>query len=460
MPYRCVPGNAAHWFGTLGVSFHGGPDVKFPAVALLAVSCVIAHAQAPTELVIATVNNGHMIAMQRLSRHFEKANPDIKLQWVTLEENVLRQRVTQDIATKGGQFDVMTIGMYETPIWARKGWLMEIQPDAAYEVGDLLPAVRGGLSVQGKLYAAPFYGESSMTMYRTDLAREAGATLPTRPTWQQVRDAAAKMHNPAKGVYGICLRGKAGWGDNMALVTTMVNTFGGQWFDMGWHPQLDSRAWGEAVGFYVDLLNKYGPPGAAANSFNENLALFQAGKCGIWVDATIAASFVSDPKTSRVASNVGFVQAPVAVTPKGANWLWAWALGIPSGSAKAEQAQRFIRWATSREYIQLVGRELGWAQVPTGTRTSTYRRREFLGAARFAMDEAIAIATASPTDSTLPRSPYVGVQFAAIPEFQAIGQSVGQNISAALAGKMSVPQALAAGQSAADREMRRAGYYK
>ena len=435
--------------------------LKFISAAFAAILLLLSlAAQAQTELVIATVNNGHMITMQKLSRHFEQANPDIRLRWVTLEEDVLRQRVSTDIATKGGQFDVMTIGMYETPIWAKKGWLQEIQPDAGYELNDILPAVRGGLSVQGKLYAAPFYGESSMTMVRTDLASRAGITLPSRPSWDQVRDAAAKMHDPAQGVYGICLRGKPGWGDNMALVSTMVNTFGGQWFDTSWHPQIDSAAWKQAVDFYVQLLRHYGPPGAAGNSFNENLALFQAGKCGLWVDATIAASFVTDPKQSKVADKVGFVQAPTAVTPKGANWLWAWALGIPSGSAKAEQAQRFIRWATSRDYIQLVGREIGWGQVPTGTRTSTYRRPEFLKAARFAMDEAIAIATANPIDSTLPRSPYVGVQFAAIPEFQVIGQATGQHISAALAGKASVPQALAAAQVAADREMRRAGYYK
>ena len=142
-------------------------------------------AYAATEIVIATVNNGHMIEMQKLTPHFEKANPDIKLKWVTLEEGVLRQRVTTDIATKGGQFDVMTIGMYETPIWGKKGWLKELKTDAAYDVDDLLPAMRNGLSVDGKLYAAPFYGESSMLMYRKDLTDKAGIKFAERPTWDR-----------------------------------------------------------------------------------------------------------------------------------------------------------------------------------------------------------------------------------------------------------------------------------
>jgi sorbitol/mannitol transport system substrate-binding protein len=428
------------------------------AAAVLWVGCVSAHAA--TELVIATVNNGHMIMMQKLTPFFEKENPDIKVRWVTLEEGVLRQRVTTDIATKGGQFDVMTIGMYETPIWAKKGWLEEIKPDAAYDIRDLLPAIRAGLSYQGKLYASPFYGESSMTMFRQDLVQKAGLNMPNQPTWEQIRTIAAKLHNPAEGVYGICLRGKPGWGDNMGLVSTMVNTFGGQWFDMTWKPQIDTVPWRDAVSFYVDLLRSFGPQGVVANSFNETLALFKEGKCGIWVDATIAASFLTDPKQSKVADKVAFAQAPTAVTSKGAGWLWAWSLAIPAGSAKTQEAQRFIRWATSKAYVQLVGTQVGWGSVPTGTRVSTYRNPDFMKGSRWAYSEASAIAMANPADPTLPPSPYTGIQFAAIPEFQAIGQSTGQQISAALAGKQSVEQALAAAQFSAEREMHKAGYTK
>ena len=430
------------------------------ASALTAALMTAGLAQAATELVVATVNNGHMIEMQKLSGNFEKANPDIKLKWVTLEEGVLRQRVTTDIATKGGQFDVMTIGMYETPIWGKKGWLQELKTDAAYDVNDLLPAMRGGLSVDGKLFAAPFYGESSMLMYRKDLADKAGVSVPDRPTWVEIRDLASKMHDPANGVYGICLRGKPGWGDNMALISTMVNTFGGQWFDMDWKPQLESKPWKDAVTFYVDMLTKYGPPGSAANSFNEILALTNSGKCGMWVDATIAASFVSDPKQSEVADQMAFAQAPTAVTPKGANWLWAWALAVPSGSKKVDAAQKFVTWATSKEYIELVAKTNGWGAVPTGTRKSTYANPKFVKAARFAPAEKMAIDSANPSDSTLPKSPYVGVQFAAIPEFQAIGTTVGQQMSAALAGKSSIDAALKASQVAAERQMKKAGYYK
>lgn len=430
------------------------------AIAGSIVLVAAASTQAATELVIATVNNGHMIEMQKLSKHFEEANPDIKLKWVTLEEGTLRQRVTTDIATKGGQFDVMTIGMYETPIWGKKGWLKELKFDDSYKVDDLLPAMRDGLSTDGKLYAAPFYGESSMLMYRADLVKEAGMEMPSNPTWDHVAEVAAKIHNPDKGIYGMCLRGKPGWGDNMAFLTTLVNTYGGQWFNMEWKPQLETKPWHDAISFYTDLLTKYGPPGSANNSFNEILALYNEGKCGMWVDATIAASFISDPKQSKVADKVAFAQAPTKVTPKGANWLWAWALAVPESSKQPEAAQKFIQWATSTDYINLVGKEVGWGNVPTGTRQSTYDNADFKAAAKFADAELAAIKSANPKDSTLEKSPYTGVQFAAIPEFQSIGVSVGQQMSAALAGKETVDEALKKGQEAADREMRKAGYYK
>ncbi len=423
---------------------------------MLAMSSAV---QAATELVIATVNNGHMIEMQKLTPHFEKANPDIKVKWVTLEEGVLRQRVTTDIATKGGQFDVMTIGMYEAPIWGERGWLKELDFDASYDVDDLLPAIRSGLSTDGKLVAAPFYGESSMLMYRKDLVEKAGMSMPTKPTWDHVAKVAAAIHNKDEGVYGICLRGKPGWGDNMAFLSTLVNTYGGRWFDMDWKPQIDTKPWNDAISFYVDLMNKYGPPGSSANSFNEILALYNEGKCGMWIDATIAASFVSDPSQSKVADKVAFAQAPTKVTPKGANWLWAWALAVPASTTHSDEATRFIEWATSKEYVELVGKEAGWARVPTGTRFSTYENQNFMKAARFASAELQALDSADPEDSTLEPVPYTGVQFAAIPEFQAIGIAVGQQISAALAGKRSVKDALKAGQMAADREMRKARYY-
>src|SRR5260221_8731723 len=305
-------------------------------------------------LTIATVNNPDMIRMQALTSDFTAKNPDITVKWVTLEENVLRQRVTTDIATKGGQFDVLTIGTYEVPIWAKKNWLIPLDnlgPD--YDAADLLPKIRDAVSLSGKLYAAPFYGESSMMMYRTDLFQKAGLTMPENPTWDFVVDAANKLTDKSARVYGICLRGKAGWGENMAFLTAMSNSFGARWFDENWQPQFDKPEWKKTLQFYVDLMKADGPEGASSNGFNENLALFQQGKCGMWIDATVAASFVSDPKNSTVADKVGYALAPDNGLGKRGNWLWAWSLAIPAGTQKADSAQKFVSWATSKAYAEL-----------------------------------------------------------------------------------------------------------
>ncbi|KFE34911.1 ABC transporter substrate-binding protein [Thioclava atlantica] len=419
-------------------------------------------AAAETTITVATVNNGDMVRMQGLMDDFNKLHPDIKVEWVTLEENVLRQKVTTDIATKGGQFDVLTIGTYEVPIWGKQGWLVPLDdmPDS-YDVNDLLPAIRKGLTVDGKLYAAPFYGESSFVMYRKDLMEKAGMEMPEKPTWSDIEKAAAAMTDKENGIYGICLRGKAGWGENAAFLTTMDNSMGGRWFDMDWKPQFDTAPWKETITRYLDLMNNYGPPGASSNGFNENLALFQQGKCGMWIDATVAASFVTNPKDSTVADKVGFALAPNKEgVDKRANWLWAWSLAIPAGTQKEEAAKTFIEWATSKHYTELVAEKEGWANVPPGTRTSLYENPKYLEAAPFAKLTLDSINAADPTHPAVEDVPYTGVQFVAIPEFQAIGTAVGQQFSAALAGQISGEQALQNAQSLTEREMKKAGYIK
>ena len=412
-------------------------------------------------ITIATVNNGDMVLMQELSEEFTEQNPDIKLEWVTLEENILRQRVTTDIAAKGGQYDVMTIGTYEVPIWAKQGWILNLDGlDKDYDVQDILPAIRGGLSYEGSLYAAPFYGESSMVMYRTDLMEKAELEMPSAPTWGFIAKAAQAMTDKDNGVYGMCLRGKAGWGENVAFLTAMSNSFGARWFDEQWKPQLDSKAWQNTMDFYLNLMNNYGPPGASSNGFNENLALFQTGKCGMWIDATVAAAFVTNAEESTVADNVGFALAPDNGLGKRGNWLWAWSLAIPAGTEKSEAALKFVSWATSKEYQELVASKKGWRNVPPGTRTSLYNNPKYLEAAPFAQMTLDSNNSADPQNPTVDPVPYVGVQFVAIPEFQSIGTAVGQQLSAALAGSITSEEALKRSQRLVERSMNKAGYYK
>jgi ABC-type glycerol-3-phosphate transport system substrate-binding protein len=423
------------------------------AAALLSGTCI---AQAAT-ITIATVNNSQMVVMQKLSSAWEKKTGN-HINWVVLEENVLRQRVTTDIATHGGQFDIITLGSYETPIWGKQGWLTPVGHIPGYDYKDVFSSVRQALSANGKLYALPFYAESSFTYYRKDLFKEAGLTMPAHPTWDQVDQFAKKLTDKSKQQYGICLRGKPGWGENMALFDTMVNTFGGEWFNMKWQPQLDSAAWHKALTFYVHLLRDYGPPGASSNGFNENQALFATGHCAMWVDATSGAGLIYDKASSQVYDKTAFTAAPVDVTPHGSHWFWSWALAIPSTSKKKSVAENFIAWATSKQYIDLVGEKNGWTTLPPGTRLSTYSNPNYLKAAPFAGAVKEAILTADLDQPTMNKVPYTGIQYVSIPEFQAIGTTVGQLVAAALTGQQTVDGALKEAQASVTSTMQQAGY--
>ncbi len=431
--------------------------LKTALFAATALSAVVAHGASAETITIATVNNGDMIRMQGLTSDFTaKTGHDVE--WVTLEENVLRQRVTTDITTKGGSFDVMTIGMYETPIWGANGWLVPLDDlSEDYDVADILPSMAGGLSHDGTLYAAPFYGESSMIMYRTDLMEKAGLEMPEAPSWSFIAEAARAMTDRENDVNGICLRGKAGWGEGGAFITTLANSFGARWFDEEWNAQFDTPQWKEALSFFVNMMKESGPAGYATNGFNENLSMFQQGKCGMWIDATVAASFVSNPNDSTVADHVGYALAPDTGLGKRANWLWAWALAVPAGSQKEDAAKQFIEWATSKDYIELVASKEGWANVPPGARTSLYENPEYMKVpfAKMTLDS---INAADPEHPTVDPVPYVGIQFAAIPEFAGISTEVSQEFSAVYAGQQTVDEALAKAQAITNDAMEAAGY--
>ncbi|HET7314760.1 sugar ABC transporter substrate-binding protein [Salinisphaera sp.] len=421
----------------------------------------ITAAQAATQLTIATVNNPQMVAMQKLSSVFEKKYPDIELNWNVMPENELRQKVTVDIATNAGSYDVVTLGALEAPLWAKNGWIKPFDSlPKSYDVEDVIKPVRKALSYKGELYALPFYAESSFTYYRKDLFKKAGIEMPEHPTWKQISSYAKKLDDPSNAVNGICLRGMPGWGENMALFDTMVNTFGGRWFDMEWKPKLTSEGWHNALSTYLNLLNNYGPSGSTSNGFVEVENLFANGHCAMWVDATSGAGYISDPSTSKVAEDVGFVWAPVAKTKHGSHWLWSWALAIPKSTRNTDAARKFIEWATSKEYIELVGKKNGWVTVPPGTRYSTYKNPHYKKAAGAYADLTMkAINQADPNNPTAKPVPYTGVQFVAIPQFQALGTSVGQNVAAALAGRMSVDEALEKSQQSVKATMAQSGYY-
>src|SRR6202171_6377383 len=348
-------------------------------IAVVGTACAGANSGgATTTLTVASVQNDAMTDLKKLVPDFQSAHPNIKVNIVTLPEDQVRQQVTQDVAAKSGRYDLFTIGTYEVPLWAKKAWIENLAPyiakDSAYDSSDLIPGIKSALSYKNDLYAVPFYGESSMLMYRKDMLAAKGITMPDHPTWTQ-GPAAARAVNSSR-VSGICLRGLPGWGEQLAPLDTVVNTYGGRWFDMNWNAQLNTPAWKDAVTFYVTLLKTAGEPAAGNAGFTECLNGYNAGKVAMWYDATVAASFF----TGDAAQNSGYAYAPTKVKDW-SGWLWAWSLSMPSSSKKKDAAWTFADWATSKDYAKLVGTKLGWPRVSPGTRTSTYSIPEYQAAA-------------------------------------------------------------------------------
>ncbi|HEY4455283.1 MAG TPA: sugar ABC transporter substrate-binding protein [Pseudonocardiaceae bacterium] len=397
-------------------------------------------------LVVAIVSNSQMTDAIQLSSQFEKDHPDIHLKFVTLPENQARAEITAAVATGSSEFDVVMISNYETPQWAQNGWLTNLEPYMAktpgYDENDFIPSIRQSLSYQNSMYAVPFYGESSFLVYRKDLFAQAGLTMPAHPTWQQIQSFAAKLNNPAKGIAGICLRGDPGWGESLAPLDTLVNTWGGRWFDNNWNAQLTSPAFEQATSFYVNLIRQYGEVGASSAGFSECGTDYSQGSAAMWYDATSMTGTTEDPTSSKVVGKNGYAPAPV-VNTKASGWLYTWSLGIPKTTVNKDAAWDFMSWMTDKQYMPLVGNADGWSQVPPGSRLSTYQIPQYKAAAKaYAQPTLDAINSATQANTMTGPVPYYGLQFVGIPEFQDLGTRVSDQISAAVAGQVSVSQAL------------------
>ena len=400
------------------------------------------------------VGNPQMEDIQKLTADNFTKQTGITVKFTILPENELRDKVTQDVANQGGQYDVATVGAYEVPIWAKNGWLHELstqaQADTSYDAADLIkPMVDSVTGEDGKMYAAPFYGESSFLMYNKQMFEAKGLTMPEKPTWAQVADFAAKLNDKGKGVAGICLRGLPGWGELFAPLTTVVNTYGGTWFDKDWTPKVNSPEFTAATKFYVDLVRAHGENGAPQAGFTECLNNMVQGNTAMWYDATSAAGSLEADK-SPVKGKIGYVAAPVDKTTS-SGWLYAWSWSIQQASDKKDNAWKFISWASSRQYEELVGRQVGWSSVPAGKRASTYKNPDYLAVAQsFAAPTEAAISGADPRNPGVQPRPAIGIQFIDIPEFTDLGTQVSQYVSSAIAGQMSVEEALKRGQRLAE----------
>ncbi len=400
------------------------------------------------------VNNPQMIDLQRLTADHFTRETGIDVNFTVLPENDVRDKISQEFSSQAGQYDVASLSNFEIPIYAKSKWIAPLSDyvaaDAEFDQADILPPMTQSLTADdGKLYGEPFYGESSFLMYRKDVLDQQGITMPAKPTWQQVAQIAAQIDGKQPGMAGICLRGQPGWGQIFAPLTTVVNTFGGTWFEKDWTPKVNAPEFTAATRFYVDLVRNHGEVGAPQAGFTECLNNVVQGNAAMWYDATSAAGSL-EADDSPVKGKMAYVAAPVEKTAS-SGWLYAWSWSIQQASEKKDNAWKFISWASSKEYEELVGEQVGWSSVPAGKRASTYENQDYLQvASAFAEPTRDAIAGADPRNPGVQPRPAIGIQFVDIPEFTDLGTQVSQYVSSAIAGQMSVEEALDRGQRLAE----------
>lgn len=399
------------------------------------------------------VNNPQMIDLQNLTAANFTKETGIRVNFTVLPENDVRDKISQEFSSQAGQYDIASLSNFEIPIYAKAKWIAPlddyIAADPGFDQGDILKPMVTSLTSGGKVYGEPFYGESSFLMYRKDIMEAKGLTMPAKPTWQEVADIAAELDGAEPGMKGICLRGQPGWGQVFAPLTTVVNTFGGTWFEKDWTPRVNAPEFKAAVQFYVDLVRAHGEKGAPQAGFVECLNNLTQGNVAMWYDATSAAGSL-EADGSPVKGKLGYAPAPVVKTDS-SGWLYAWSWAIQEASTKKDDAWKFMSWASSKDYEQLVGEQVGWASVPSGKRASTFENPDYLAVAKaFAEPTKKAIEAADPENPGVQPRPAIGIQFVDIPEFPSLGTQVSQDVSSAIAGQTTVDEALDKGQKLAE----------
>lgn len=400
---------------------------------------------------IALANNPLSQALERVARENYSA-PGVTVNIAVLPENDLRQKLTTEASTGGTTYDMFYVGPYEAANWARFGWLENLEPyfaalspeqKAWYDRDDLIKGMVGSLSLDGESYALPFYGESSFIMYNKELFAEKGLTMPDQPSWDEIYELAKQIHDPENGIVGMTMRGAPGWGMSGAPFVTMVNAFGGRFYDMDWNATVDTEEQRGAWAMYKKILREAGQADILSYTYNECIALMQSGKCGIYYDATSIAPPL-EAEGSAVKGKVGYVMPPHQKMKSNTAWLWNWAMGLnpKTTDAKKQAVFDFMLWATSKDFIKLtVELDPTGASTPPASRASTYKLPVYAKAPYAEMT----LKTLESTDFTKPTLepvPYVGLQYIAIPEFADAGTRMTEYLADYVVDKITLDEAI------------------
>lgn len=408
-----------------------------------------------TVLNIATVNNNDMVVMEELTSEFT-AKTGIKVNYTVLSENEIRSKITQDVGLGGGQYDLFTIGAQDSAVYLNNGWTepldemlnkMSDEDKSWYDLDDVFPVVRDSLSSESKgLGALPFYAETTLLFYNKDIFQAKGLTMPENPTWEQVYDLAKAAQSKEDGIAGIALRGLPGSGQNMFIFSSIANAFGAQYYDENWNATFNTPEMKNAIEFYKKILADAGQAGPTSTGYTEALNLMSTGKAAMWYDASVSAGTLANSKDSSVSGKIGYAMAPLQVKQDATNTIGGWGIAINASSKNKDAAFKFLTWATSKEYINLVGEKKGWESAPSGTRISTYDNEKYKQAGDFADITKKAILQVDFFNPSVNKTPYTGNSIPNMAEYSSWGEQIAQLLASYLVGQKNIDSVLNEGQ--------------
>jgi multiple sugar transport system substrate-binding protein len=323
------------------------------SVALPAFAQDAAQPYAGTQLAVLMEGHPTTEGIQALIPEFTKET-GIEVQLEVVPESDITAKMLLEFSSGSGRYDVVQNNIIYIPGFVKAGYIDPLD-DLAQKLpkyldkADFVPGYLNTNIVDGKLYGLPVYGESTFLMYRKDLFDQYGLTPPK--TFDDVTVAAETIKEKSNGeITGITMRGAQGI-QNVYVWAGWLWGYGGEFISSDGKSALGSDEAAKSLDAFANVLRNYGPVGVANFGWEENRVLFQQGKAGMTMDATVNGAFNEDPSVSSVVGKVGYVPVPTqsGTLKGGSSSLAVHSLYVASASKQKEAAFLFASWATDKE---------------------------------------------------------------------------------------------------------------
>lgn len=292
-----------------------------------------------------------------LTPEFE-ALTGIKVRYDKVPPGQIRQKCVLDLSSKTGNISTHAADPMYLPLYAANKWTEVLDPylndakltdKAWFKHEDIFEAWRKADMVENRTYGIPYDGEMTIQTYRKDLFDAKG--LKPADTLDDVLKNAKALHDPANRMWGFCLRGMPGAGQNMYIYPSILGAFGGKWFDAGGRLRVNSPEAVAALEWYVSANNAYAPVAAQNWNWPDIADAFAQGTIASYIDGHTAATVIANPERSKVIGKIGFARWPKGPSGRRVTSIWNWAM--PINAALPERAKHatwlFIQWAASEE---------------------------------------------------------------------------------------------------------------